>query len=120
MSWRPLKRQGIGRGMKSDPGRMVGRVALHDDRTLFLFVFTADVTTSVARLICRPRKRCYARGLATNPGSAHKFSMHSIAPTIFTSIVSARSGCQNGHKAGSRSPGHPANSATRLKPVTFP
>ena len=34
--------------MFSDPGRMVGRVALHDDRTLFLFVFTADVTTSVA------------------------------------------------------------------------
>jgi 2-polyprenyl-6-methoxyphenol hydroxylase-like FAD-dependent oxidoreductase len=34
--------------MFSDPGRMVGRVTLRDDRTLFLFVFTADVTTSVA------------------------------------------------------------------------
>jgi 2-polyprenyl-6-methoxyphenol hydroxylase-like FAD-dependent oxidoreductase len=28
--------------MFSDPGRMVGRVSLRDDRTLFLFVFTAD------------------------------------------------------------------------------
>jgi 2-polyprenyl-6-methoxyphenol hydroxylase-like FAD-dependent oxidoreductase len=34
--------------MFSDPGRMVGRVTLRDDRTLFLFVFTADITTSVA------------------------------------------------------------------------
>ena len=28
--------------MFSEPGRMVGRVALRDDRTLFLFVFTVD------------------------------------------------------------------------------
>jgi 2-polyprenyl-6-methoxyphenol hydroxylase-like FAD-dependent oxidoreductase len=28
--------------MFSEPGRMVGRVTLRDDRTLFLFVFTAD------------------------------------------------------------------------------
>ncbi len=28
--------------MFSDPGRMVGRVALRDDRTLFLFVFSVD------------------------------------------------------------------------------
>jgi 2-polyprenyl-6-methoxyphenol hydroxylase-like FAD-dependent oxidoreductase len=28
--------------MFSDPGRMVGRVTLRDDRTLFLFVFTVD------------------------------------------------------------------------------
>jgi 2-polyprenyl-6-methoxyphenol hydroxylase-like FAD-dependent oxidoreductase len=28
--------------MFGDPGRMVGRVTLRDDRTLFLFVFTAD------------------------------------------------------------------------------
>jgi 2-polyprenyl-6-methoxyphenol hydroxylase-like FAD-dependent oxidoreductase len=27
----------------SDPGRLLGRFALHDDRTLFLFVFAADV-----------------------------------------------------------------------------
>ncbi len=29
--------------MFSEPGRMVGRVALRDDRTLFLFVFTSDL-----------------------------------------------------------------------------
>lgn len=28
--------------MYNEPGRMVGRFALHDDRTLFLFVFAAD------------------------------------------------------------------------------
>jgi 2-polyprenyl-6-methoxyphenol hydroxylase-like FAD-dependent oxidoreductase len=27
----------------SEPGRMLGRFALHDDRTLFLFVFAADI-----------------------------------------------------------------------------
>jgi 2-polyprenyl-6-methoxyphenol hydroxylase-like FAD-dependent oxidoreductase len=32
--------------MFSDPGRMVGRVTLRDDRTLFLFVFTADTAAS--------------------------------------------------------------------------
>jgi len=30
------------------PGRMVGRFALHDDRTLFLFVFTAEADTPSA------------------------------------------------------------------------
>ena len=34
--------------MFSDPGCMIGRVTLRDDRTLFLFVFTVDVTTRVA------------------------------------------------------------------------
>jgi 2-polyprenyl-6-methoxyphenol hydroxylase-like FAD-dependent oxidoreductase len=34
--------------MFSEPGCMVGRVTLRDDRTLFLFVFTADVTAGVA------------------------------------------------------------------------
>src|SRR5579863_2644165 len=29
-----------------EPGRMLGRFALHDDRTLFLFVFAADVNHS--------------------------------------------------------------------------
>lgn len=29
-----------------EPGRMLGRFALHDDRTLFLFVFAADVDTA--------------------------------------------------------------------------
>ena len=30
----------------SEPGRMLGRFALHDDRTLFLFVFATDVDRS--------------------------------------------------------------------------
>ena len=34
--------------MFSDPGRMVGRVTLRDDRTLFLFVFTEEVATCAA------------------------------------------------------------------------
>jgi 2-polyprenyl-6-methoxyphenol hydroxylase-like FAD-dependent oxidoreductase len=32
----------------SEPGRMLGRFALHDDRTLFLFVFVADVDALLA------------------------------------------------------------------------
>jgi 2-polyprenyl-6-methoxyphenol hydroxylase-like FAD-dependent oxidoreductase len=35
----------------SGPGRMLGRFALHDDRTLFLFVFAADVDPSPMRLL---------------------------------------------------------------------
>jgi 2-polyprenyl-6-methoxyphenol hydroxylase-like FAD-dependent oxidoreductase len=31
----------------SEPGRMLGRIALHDDRTLFLFVFAADLDPMV-------------------------------------------------------------------------
>jgi 2-polyprenyl-6-methoxyphenol hydroxylase-like FAD-dependent oxidoreductase len=34
----------------SEPTRMLGRFALHDDRTLFLFVFTADVDLDTAAL----------------------------------------------------------------------
>lgn len=34
----------------SAPGRMVGRVALHDDRTLFLFVFANDIEGASAPL----------------------------------------------------------------------
>jgi 2-polyprenyl-6-methoxyphenol hydroxylase-like FAD-dependent oxidoreductase len=34
--------------MYGAPGRMVGRFALHDDRTLFLFVFTADADIGMA------------------------------------------------------------------------
>jgi 2-polyprenyl-6-methoxyphenol hydroxylase-like FAD-dependent oxidoreductase len=36
--------------MYSAPGRMVGRFALHDDRTLFLFVFAADTDVRTAAL----------------------------------------------------------------------
>ena len=43
--------------MFSDPGRMVGRVALRDDRTLFLFVFTVDDSKSR-----EPSRSCEAEG----------------------------------------------------------
>ena len=36
--------------MYSEPGRMLGRFALHDDRTLFLFVFATDVDSSPTML----------------------------------------------------------------------
>lgn len=36
--------------MYGEPGRMLGRVALRDDRALFLFVFTADADTQLAQL----------------------------------------------------------------------
>lgn len=36
--------------MYCEPGRMLGRVALHDDRTLFLFVFMADIGEELAAL----------------------------------------------------------------------
>ena len=36
--------------MYGQPGRMVGRFTLHDDRTLFLFVFTADSNSLPATL----------------------------------------------------------------------
>ena len=44
-----------------EPGRMLGRFALHDDRTLFLFVFTADVDTAGAMLHL-PAQKAMLRG----------------------------------------------------------
>ena len=89
--------------MFGDPGRMVGRVALRDDRTLFLFVFIAEKVPTPPSVTCRCRKRYCAHDFPTNPGNADKFSTLWIRSTIFTSIVSARSGCLIGHKDGSRS-----------------
>jgi 2-polyprenyl-6-methoxyphenol hydroxylase-like FAD-dependent oxidoreductase len=44
-----------------EPGRMLGRFALHDDRTLFLFVFAADVDTAGAMLHL-PAQKAMLRG----------------------------------------------------------
>ena len=49
---------------------MLGRFALHDDRTLFLFVFAADLIPHLRCSIWQPRKRCCVRGLGTGNGSA--------------------------------------------------
>lgn len=49
-AWPPSKPRAIGRATKlvylayTTPGRMVARFAMRDDKTLFLFVFTADQT----------------------------------------------------------------------------
>src|SRR5262249_8575311 len=40
----------------SEPTRMLGRFALHDDRTLFLFVFAADVGLDTAALSLAAQK----------------------------------------------------------------
>lgn len=88
--------------MFGDPGRMVGRVTLRDDRTLFLFVFIVDGRIPEACPMLRDRKRYCMRGSATGYGSAREFLMLSTVQTLFISIVSARSGCQRGRKAASR------------------
>ena len=44
-----------------EPGRMLGRFALHDDRTLFLFVFAADIDTAGAMLDL-PAQKAMLRG----------------------------------------------------------
>jgi 2-polyprenyl-6-methoxyphenol hydroxylase-like FAD-dependent oxidoreductase len=41
--------------MYNEPGRMVGRVSLHDDKTLFLFVFAEDVDTPIHDLPAQKR-----------------------------------------------------------------
>lgn len=47
--------------MFSDPGRMVGRVTLRDDRTLFLFVFTEGAEVSSGLQFMGQRARLRAR-----------------------------------------------------------
>ena len=42
--------------MFCEPGRMLGRFALHGDRTLFLFVFAADIHERLASLDTRKQK----------------------------------------------------------------
>jgi 2-polyprenyl-6-methoxyphenol hydroxylase-like FAD-dependent oxidoreductase len=44
--------------MYGEPGRMLGRVALRDDRTLFLFVFAADADTQAA-LLDEPAQKAF-------------------------------------------------------------
>jgi 2-polyprenyl-6-methoxyphenol hydroxylase-like FAD-dependent oxidoreductase len=51
----------------SDPGRMVGRAALRDDRTLFLFVFTVD-GAALAELPDVPAQKATLRARFRNTG----------------------------------------------------
>ena len=93
----------------SEPGRMVGRVALRDDRTLILFVFArndatlaADARPTGAEGDAAPEVR------APTVGNAGRFSSASIARRTSISIGSPRSKCLPGRAAASRW------SATRL------
>ncbi|MBV1699861.1 MAG: FAD-dependent monooxygenase, partial [Hyphomicrobiales bacterium] len=45
----------------SDPGRMVGRFALRDDRTLFLFVFTGQTDASGSAMLDLPAQKTILR-----------------------------------------------------------
>ena len=42
--------------MYNEPGRMLGRFALHGDRTLFLFIFAADIALQPAQLALSAQK----------------------------------------------------------------
>ena len=83
--------------MYGEPGRMLGRFALHDDRTLFL--------VRLRRRYCGPTGAARPAGAegdaareisATESGSARVFSMSWIARRSSISIASARSGWRLG------------------------
>ena len=76
--------------MHGQPGWMVGRFALHEDRTLFLFVFADD--TASCRRSPNGRRQCCASGIATGNGNVRAFSTNWIARRSFISTASARSG----------------------------
>ena len=57
----------------SEPGRMVGRVALHDDRTLILFVFARNGEASPATLDPAAQRAILHRNSAPTVGNATKF-----------------------------------------------
>ena len=71
--------------MYGQPGRMVGRFTLHDDRTLFLFVFTADGDTLPERLDMQKamlRQQILRRGVGM---SSHSGQAGWNAGTLFRS-----------------------------------
>ena len=53
--------------MYGQPGRMLGRFTLHDDRTLFLFVFATTAVPCQRRSNCR--RQCCARDIAMGNGN---------------------------------------------------
>lgn len=87
----------------SEPGQMLARFALHDDRTLFLFVFAAITIRRRSCLTWWRRRRCFAGGSAPMGGSASEFSSASIARTTSISIRSRKSKCLPGRAAALRS-----------------
>lgn len=83
-------------------GRQAGRVALREDRTLFLFIFRAERTDAGPS-----RKTSCARSSATPAGNARRCSTRSTTPTTCTSMWSARSRWITGRVAGWGSSGTP-------------
>ena len=85
----------------NEPGRMVGRAALKDDRTLILLVF-ADSDPGRRRAISRPKRRYCKRHSRLDTGNAPKSSTVSTPLRTSTSIGSVRSEWINGRAAVSR------------------
>ena len=56
----------------SEPGRMVARFALHDDRTLFLFVFVADVGSAKAMTDLSAQKAVLRERFGTDRWECHR------------------------------------------------
>ena len=87
--------------MYGEPGRMLGRFALHDNRTLFCS------SSLQADPNCRPplrrRRRCCAMSMARVGGNAEQFYRSLTALASSTSIALARSECRTGHAGASRS-----------------
>lgn len=73
----------------NQPGRMLGRFALHDDWTLFLFVFAFD--NSGPDLDRAEQKAMLREQFGTDPGSARAYCANSIGPKASISTVSAKS-----------------------------
>jgi 2-polyprenyl-6-methoxyphenol hydroxylase-like FAD-dependent oxidoreductase len=86
-----------------EPGRMLGRFALHDDRTLFLFVFAADVDPPPAVFDLRAQKAMLRERFGEANGNARAFLTSSIARGTSISTASARSGWTPGREVALRS-----------------
>jgi 2-polyprenyl-6-methoxyphenol hydroxylase-like FAD-dependent oxidoreductase len=89
-----------------EPGRMVGRVTLHDDRTLFLFVFVRNDELRLPPDLVAQVRRCEA-GTGPMGGNADEFSSASTTRKTSISIGSPRSKYPRGRAAGSRSSAMP-------------
>jgi 2-polyprenyl-6-methoxyphenol hydroxylase-like FAD-dependent oxidoreductase len=84
------------------PGRMLGRVALSGDRTLFLLSLRLASTSDRNCSTKQHKKQCYAMSLTTESGKRQKFSSNWSVAGRFISTASLRSKCQLGRAVGSR------------------
>jgi 2-polyprenyl-6-methoxyphenol hydroxylase-like FAD-dependent oxidoreductase len=78
------------------PGRQVGRFTLHNDRTLFLFIF--DGGAEPGRMMSRRKRKSCARRSRATAGSYPRSSMPSILAMTSTLIVSVKSAWMLGRK----------------------